>query len=96
MLIIAAGNNDYDDRDREVCARFVAALPAEVQRHLSLTVYPDATFGWDSRFGSAAYDANAKAGKGGIVEVIANADLATQSQQSAVAHFARNLAPRGK
>jgi dienelactone hydrolase len=64
VLIVAAGKNDYDSRDREVCARFIAALPPEVQRHFSLVVYPEATFGWDSRFGSAAYDANANGGKG--------------------------------
>jgi dienelactone hydrolase len=91
VRILAAGKNDYDSRDREVCAKFIAALPAEVQRHFSLTVYPEATFGWDSRFGSTTYDANAKEGKGGIVEVIANAVVATQSQQSAVAYFSRYL-----
>ena len=91
VLILAAGNNDYDSRDREVCAKFIAALPAEVRKHFSLTVYPEATFGWDSRFSSAAYDANAKEGKGGIVEVIANADLAAQSQESVVAYFKRHL-----
>lgn len=103
VRILAAGKNDYDNRDREVCARFISALPVEVQRHFSLTVYPEATFGWDSRFGSATYDASAKEGKGGIVEVIANAAIATQSQQSAVAFFRQYLEldrtidqPRGK
>ena len=91
VLILAAGNNDYDSRDPEVCARFIAALPPEVRRHFSLTVYPDATFGWDSRFSSATYDTNAKEGKGGIVEIIANAELAAQSQQSVVAYFTRHL-----
>ena len=103
VRILAAGKNDYDSRDREVCAKFIAALPVEVQRHFSLTVYPEATFGWDSRFSSATYDASAKEGKGGIVDVIANAVIATQSQQSAVAYFRRYLErdrtidePRGK
>ena len=103
VRILAAGKNDYDSRDREVCAKFIAALPAAVQRHFSLTVYPEATFGWDSRFSSATYDANAKEGKGGIVDVVANAVIATQSQQSAVAYFRQYLEldrtidePRGK
>jgi dienelactone hydrolase len=92
VRMLAAGKNDYDNRDREACARFIAALPAEVQRHFSLTVYSEATFGWDSRFSSATYDANAKEGKGGIVDVIADAVIATASQQSTVAYFRRYLA----
>jgi dienelactone hydrolase len=91
VLILAAGKNDYDGRDRDVCAKFIAALPVEVQRRFSLVVYPEATFGWDSRFSSAAYDASANRGKGGIVEVNADAIAATQSQQSAVAFFRRYL-----
>jgi dienelactone hydrolase len=94
VRILAAGKNDYDSRDREVCARFIAALPPEVQRHFSLTVYPEATFGWDSRFSSATYDASANEGKGGTVEVIADAAIATQSQQSAVAYFRKYLGAR--
>jgi len=103
VRILAAGKNDYDNRDREVCAKFIAALPVEVQGHFSLTVYPEATFGWDSRFSSATYDASANEGKGGIVDVIADADMATESRQSAVAYFSRYLKldrtidePRGK
>jgi hypothetical protein len=65
VLILAAGTTTTTAAIREVCARFIAALPTEARRHFSLNVYPEATFGWDSRFGSAAYDANAKEGKGG-------------------------------
>ena len=89
VRILAAEKNDYDDR--YTCAKFVGALPAEVQRHFSVTVYPGATFGWDSRFSSASYDASAKDGKGGIVNVIADPVVAEQSRESAVAYFRQHL-----
>jgi len=89
VRILAAEKNDYDDR--YTCRKFVDALPAEVQRQFSLIVYPGATFGWDSRFSSATYDASAKDGKGGIVNVIADPALAEQSREAAVAYFRQHL-----
>lgn len=89
VLILAAEKNDYDDR--YTCAKFVGALPAEVQRHVSVTVYPGATFGWDSRFNSASYDASAKDGKGGIVDIIADPVVAERSREAAVAYFRQHL-----
>jgi dienelactone hydrolase len=89
IRILAAEKNDYDDR--YTCAKFVGALPDDVQRRFSVTVYPDATFGWDSRFSSASYDANAKDGKGGIVNIIADPVVAAQSQAAAVAYFRQHL-----
>ena len=89
VRILAAGKNDYDDR--YTCAKFVDALPADVRRHISVTTYAGATFGWDSRFGSASYDASAKDGKGGIVNVIADPALAEQSRESALVYFRQHL-----
>ncbi len=89
VRIFAAEKNDYDDR--YTCEKFVNALPADVQRHFSVTVYPGATFGWDSRFSSASYDASAKDGKGGIVNVIADSAVAEQSRKAAVAYFRQHL-----
>ena len=89
IRILAAEKNDYDDR--YTCAKFVGALPDDVQRRFSVTVYPDATFGWDSRFSSASYYANAKDGKGGIVNIIADPVVAAQSQAAAVAYFRQHL-----
>ena len=89
VRILAAEKNDYDDR--YTCAMFVGALPAEVRRDFSVTVYPGATFGWDSRFSSASYDASAKDGKGGIVHVIADPVIAEQSRESAVTYFKQHL-----
>lgn len=89
VRILAGDQDDYDDPDS--CARFVAALPAPARRHFSLTVYPGATFGWDSRFGSAPYDAAARKGKGGIVKVVADAAVAKQSREAAAAFFRHHL-----
>jgi dienelactone hydrolase len=88
--ILAAEKDDYDEPDS--CGKFLAALPPQARAHFSLTVYPGATFGWDSRFGSASYMAGAKKGKGGIAHVVANADLASQSREFAVGYFRKNLA----
>jgi len=54
-------------------------------------MYPGATFGWDSRFGSDAYDAGANKQKGGFVHVTADAALAERSRQFAVDYFTKNL-----
>ena len=88
--VLVGEKDDYDAPDG--CQRFLAALPAQVRRHFSLTVYPGATFGWDSRFSHASRNPHAKQGKGGIVDVIANADIANQSREFAAAYFRRNLA----
>jgi len=90
--ILAGDRDDYDGPDG--CTRFVAALPPEARRHVGLTVYPGATFAWDSRFGSAPYEASARQGKGGIVNVVANPDIARQSREFAAAWFGRRLGAR--
>ena len=88
--ILAGDKDDFNDPDS--CQKFVAELPARVRPHFSLTVYPGATFGWDSRFSSATYDIGAIKGKGGIVNVIANPDFANQSREFAVTYFRKTLA----
>jgi uncharacterized protein len=88
--ILAGDKDDYDAPDS--CREFLAELPAEARLNFSLTIYPGATFGWDSRFSSASYDIGAKKGKGGIVDVIANPDIANRSREFAVAYFRKNLA----
>jgi dienelactone hydrolase len=88
--ILAGDKDDFDDPDS--CQKFLAELPAQVRRHFSLTVYPGATFGWDSRFSSATYDIGARKRKGGMVNVIADPIVANQSREFAVAFFRKNLA----
>ncbi len=87
--ILAGDKDDFDDPDS--CHKFLAELPSRVRPHFTLTVYPGATFAWDSRFSSATYDIGAKKGKGGIVTVHANADIARQSREFAVTFFTTNL-----
>lgn len=60
--ILAGGRDDYDGPAG--CRPFLDALPADSRAALSLTVYPNATFAWDSRFGSAPYEAAARGGRG--------------------------------
>ncbi len=87
--VLAGERDDYDGADG--CRRFVAALPREARRHVGLTVYPRATFAWDSRHGSAPYEASARQGKGGIVNVVADTDIARQSREFAATWFGRHL-----
>ena len=87
--ILAAEKDAFDGPGS--CRKFLAALPASVRPHFSLTVYPGATFGWDSRFSSATYDAGVNQGKGGMSDVVADADIARQSREFAVSYFGKNL-----
>ena len=87
--ILAAEKDDFDEPDS--CDKFLNALPDESRRHFSLTMYPGATFGWDSRFGSDTYDGGAHKQRGGIVHITADAALAERSRQFAVSYFTKNL-----
>ena len=87
---ILAGDKDGADGP-DACRKFVEELPAQVRPHFSLTLYPGATFGWDRQFSSANYFVGANEGKGGIVDVTANPDIAKQSREFAVNYFRKNL-----
>jgi dienelactone hydrolase len=89
VLILAAGKNDYDAN--LTCSKFVGALPADVRRDVSVTVYAAATFAWDSQFGSATYEASANDGRGGIVNKVADPVVAAQSREATVAYFRQHL-----
>ena len=88
--ILAGEKDDYDDPDG--CSKLVASMPADARSHFSVTVYEGATFGWDHRFGGATYEAGAKKGKGGIVTVVPNPELARESRTSAARYFTKHLA----
>ncbi|HUQ28565.1 MAG TPA: dienelactone hydrolase family protein [Usitatibacter sp.] len=92
--ILAAENDDFDPPGS--CAGFIAALPAAARRHFSLTIFPGATFGWDSVSGSATYSAGAHGNKGGIVTIVADERIAERSREFAVEYFATTLAPDQK
>jgi uncharacterized protein len=87
--ILAGERDDYDEPDS--CEKFLAALPPDVRRHFSLTMYPGATFGWDSSAGGAHYHAGAHKGKGGIVRIVADEQVSKLSREFAVGYFSKNL-----
>lgn len=88
--ILAGDKDNYDDPDG--CSTLVDSLPAHARGGFSVTVYKGATFAWDSRFSYASYEAGANKGKGGIVNVIANPEIAHDSQAFAVSYFKKYLA----
>jgi dienelactone hydrolase len=88
--ILAGERDDYDEPDS--CARFLAALPADARAHFSLTMYPGATFAWDSRASSVSWHAGGRKGKGGMIHIVADEALAKRSREFAVAFFRENLA----
>ena len=90
--LLAGGKDAYDEPG--ACSRFLSELAPEVRAHFSLTVYPDATHGWDGVAGGAYYDIGANSGKGGQVEVIADERIARQSREFAVAFFRKSLGER--
>ena len=87
---ILVGDQDGGDAP-DGCQRFLADLPEQARAHVALTVYPGATFGWDSRFGSSGYFIGARQGKGGIVQTVADPELAKRSRDFAVTFFRKSL-----
>ncbi|WP_374563176.1 dienelactone hydrolase family protein [Ideonella sp.] len=47
VRIFAGGRDDYDDRDPRACEEFVSLIPEPNRAKFSVTVYSDATHGWD-------------------------------------------------
>jgi dienelactone hydrolase len=92
--ILVGGRDDFDGPTG--CERFLRALPAASRNVFELTVYPDATFAWDSAFGSAPYEAAARQGRGGIVTVVADAQTAARSKVFAVDFFRQSLSGKGR
>ena len=87
--LLAGDRDDYDEP--EDCRRFLDELPATVLPHFALTVYPGATHGWDGVAGGAYHDVGARAGRGGIVDVVDDPDIASRSRAFAVEFFRRHL-----
>ena len=87
--ILDGDKDDFDDPDS--CERFLAELPAQVRSHFSVTIYPGATFAWDSRFSRSYRDFGVNKGQGGIAHVIADPDIANRSREFAVTFFKTHL-----
>ena len=90
---ILVGDRDGYDHPGD-CLRFRDALPDGVRSAYGVTVYRDATFAWDARFGSVTYEANANRGKGGFVTTVADAGIAAKSREFAVSYFREHLGGR--
>jgi uncharacterized protein len=89
---ILVGERDvYDAPDG--CSRFIAGLKPDVRRNFDVTVFPGATFAWDSRFSSSAYSRGVARGKGGITPIDADPRIAAESRAFAVRYFTRHLRP---
>lgn len=87
---ILAGDKDlYDDPD--TCQKFIAALPENVRQHVGLTVYPDATHGWDSEYKNY-HDGAAYKGRGGFITQQPNEVAAKQSLEFVTGFFSTKLA----
>lgn len=84
--ILAGEKDDYDD-DPDSCSKFAQALPAGVQKYVSVTVYPGAGHGWDTQEDRQYQDAVAHVGRGGYVRHFRNAATADKSRAFAVEFF---------
>ena len=47
VRIFAGGKDDYDDRDPKACEELVSLIPEPQRSAFSVTLYTDATHGWD-------------------------------------------------
>jgi dienelactone hydrolase len=91
VRIFVGDRDDYDAPD--ACQHLVDRLPAASKSVVTLTVYPDAYHGWDSRTGSANFfDPNAAQGKGGRVRFFPDGKLAERSRREVVEFFATAFA----
>ena len=91
VRIFVGDRDDYDAPDS--CQQLVERLPPASKSVVTLTVYPDAYHGWDSRTGSANFfDPNAAQGKGGRVRFFPDGKLAERSRREAVEFFAQAFA----
>jgi len=87
--ILAGAKDGYDGPT--ACQEFVAALPPGVRERFSLTVYPDATFGWDHKHGFRPWEAGGNQGRGAFVDNTPNPEVAAQSRAFTVEYFSRHL-----
>jgi dienelactone hydrolase len=91
VRIFVGDRDDYDAPD--ACQQLVDKLPPASKSVVTLTVYPDAYHGWDSRTGSANFfDPNAALGKGGRVRFFPDGKLAERSRREVVEFFTQAFA----
>lgn len=86
VKIFAAGKDDYDDRDPQSCAQFVAAVPAEFRPSFDLLVYPDATHGWNQQSRSFFVRGACK-GRGCVNHNVNNPAVSARNNEDVVQFF---------
>lgn len=78
VRIFAAGKDDYDDRDPAACEEFVSLIPEPQRNAFSVTLYPDATHGWDQP-NAAFFEKLACKGRGCMNRNVASAAITQKS-----------------
>lgn len=78
VRIFAGGKDDYDDRDPKVCDELVSLVPEPQRKVMSVTLYPDATHGWDQPSASF-FEKLACKGRGCMNRNVADAALTQKS-----------------
>ncbi|MSO70620.1 MAG: hypothetical protein EXQ88_01150 [Alphaproteobacteria bacterium] len=88
VLVLAGTADDFDEPDS--CEKFIVSLAAADRPRFSLTMYPNATHGWDKPSAPrTTRDPDAHLGKGGSVTITANSAVTEQSIATTVAFFRR-------
>jgi dienelactone hydrolase len=79
VKIFSGGKDNYDDRDPKACQEAVDSLPEPARKSFSVTVYPDATHGWDQRGSASFFENIACKGRGCFNINVPDAQVAQQS-----------------
>jgi len=65
MLILSGADDNYEDRDAQICQKFIDVIPDANQREVSKSiVFKDTTHGWDHQSAANFYTPNACKGNG--------------------------------
>ena len=90
--ILAGAKDDYDAPDS--CQKFIAALPDAARSQVALTLYPDATHGWDTNTDKNYKDQAAHQGRGGYVRHFRSTATAQQSLDFSRQFFTTHLSAK--
>ena len=91
VRIFVAGKDDYDDRDPKVCEELVSLIPEPQRAAFSVTLYPDATHGWDQPSASF-FEKIACKGRGCMNRNVANSAVTAKS----IADLAEFMSTHGR
>ncbi len=91
VRIFAAGKDDYDDHDPKVCEELVSLIPEPQRAVFSVTLYPDATHGWDQPSANF-FEKIACKGRGCMNHNVANSAVTAKS----IADLAEFMSTHGR